>query len=273
VVIGGGPTGVEMAGALAELSRKTMSKEFRHIDPTRARIVLVEGRDRLLSFMHEDSSRRARADLERLGVEVMLDTMVESLDAYGVTLAGGERLESVNVIWAAGVTGSELARQTGAPLTKDGRVEVDADLSIPGYPNVFVAGDLARVVDPRRAQEVPGVAPAAIQMGRYVGGLLAREARARADGVELPARAAFRYVDKGTLATIGRNKAVAEVFGRRFGGYVAFVLWAVVHIYFLVGYRNRLLTMLQWFWHYVRYDRSARIITGGARPKLEQPRE
>jgi NADH dehydrogenase len=272
VVIGGGPTGVEMAGALAELSRKTIRSEFRHIDPGSARILLVEGQDRLLPTMHPDSSRRALEDLERLGVEVSLSTRVESIDDASVALSDGRRIETVNAIWAAGVAGSKLAAETGGPLTRDGRVVVEPDLSIPENPDVFVVGDLAHVRHPRTGAEVPGVAPAAIQMGRYVGRLLRRETRARELGWPARDRRPFRYLDKGTLATIGRDKAVAEVFGRRFGGGVAYLLWALVHIYFLVGYRNRLLTFMQWVWHYVRYDRAARIITGGHRPKLAQPR-
>lgn len=265
VVIGGGPTGVEMAGALAELSRKTLRSEFRNIDPASARVILVEGRDRVLPGMHQDSSRRALQDLHALGVEVMLGVLADEVDDAGVTLSDGQRIEASNVIWAAGIGGERLGQQTGGPLTSDGRVEVDEDLTVPGCRDVFVIGDLARVVDPKTGDDVPGVAPAALQMGAFVGTTLQREYVAQARSKPAPKRRAFRYLDKGTLATIGRDKAVAEVFGQRFGGLVAYLLWAFVHIYFLVGYRNRVLTMLQWIWHYVRYDRSARLITANDR--------
>lgn len=265
VVIGGGPTGVEMAGALAELARKTLRSEFRNIDPASARVILVEGQDRVLPGMHEDSSNRALKDLHALGVEVVLGVLADQVDDAGVTLSDGQRLAASNVIWAAGIGGEPLGRQTGGPLARDGRVEVDDDLTVPGHRDLFVVGDLARVVDDRSGKEVPGVAPAALQMGAFVGNTLRREFTARARSRRVPARRAFKYLDKGTLATIGRDKAVAEVFGQRFGGLVAYLLWAFVHIYFLVGYRNRLLTMLQWVWHYLRYDRSARLITANDR--------
>jgi len=272
VVVGAGPTGVEMAGAMAELGRKTLRSEFRSIDPRTTRVVLIEGLDRVLPAMHRASSARALEDLRSLGVEVRLGRMAETIDDRGVTLDDGDRIEAGTVVWAAGVGGSSVVRAAGLPLTNDERVEVEPDCSVPGHRNVFVAGDLARLVDrvddsSGEEIEVPGLAPAAIQMGRYVGRLIDVEARARAEGREPPSRRPFRYVDKGALATIGRHKAVADVFGRHFGGWIAFLLWAGVHIWFLVGYRNRILTMMQWVWHYVRYDRAARIITGGVRPR------
>ena len=194
VVIGAGPTGVEMAGALAELSRKTIRSEFRRIDPATARIVLVEGEDRVLPGFHPDSSNRALRDLERLGVEVLRSVRVAEVDDTGVTLTDGERIDSGNVIWAAGVGGSELGTCTGAPLTRDGRVEVEADLTVPGCPDVFVTGDLARVADPRTGGDVPGVAPAAIQMGRFVGRVIRRETIFARTGraCTLPARVPLR---------------------------------------------------------------------------------
>ncbi len=272
VVIGAGPTGVEMAGALAELSRKSMRSEFRRIDPATTRVILVEGEDRVLPTFHPDSSARAQADLERLGVEVILGQLAEQLDDEGVTLADGRRIECRNVLWAAGVAGSELGAQLGATKEAGGRVEVEDDLSVTGHRNIFVVGDLARVVDPESGEEVPGVAPAAMQMGRFVGDLLRAEARARARGEQPPPRKTFSYFDKGLLATIGRDKAVAEIGGLRFGGLIAWLLWSGVHIAFLIGHRNRILTMLQWIWHYLLYDRAARIITGGRRVQVARPR-
>jgi NADH:ubiquinone reductase (H+-translocating) len=260
VVIGGGPTGVEMAGALAELSSKTLRSEFRRFDPRSAKIILVEGQDRLLPTMHASLSARAKKDLEQLGVEVVLGSLASELEPTRVVLDNGRVITSSNVIWAAGVAGSELGGKVESELARDGRVEVAPDLSVPEHPNVFVAGDLARVVDPRSNAEVPGVAPAALQMGAFLGRLIAREARTTRRGAAPPARPRFRYLDKGQLATIGRGKAVADIRGWRFAGVPAFLLWAVVHIFFLIGYRNRILTMLQWVWHYVLYDRGARII-------------
>lgn len=262
VVIGAGPTGVEMAGAFAELSRRTLRREYRHFDTSSARVVLIEGQDRVLPGYHEDSSRRAKADLEQLGVEVMLGTRVERIDGESVTLSSGEKIETRTVVWAAGVAGERLADELDAQTTRGEKVVVEDDLSLASTPAVFIAGDLAHVRDARRDEPVPGVAPAAIQMGRFVGRTIKREIAAERAGRPTPTRKRFAYRDKGALATIGRNRAVAELGGRRFGGRAAFVIWAAVHIYFLIGFRNRVMTMLQWFWHYALYDRGARIIPG-----------
>lgn len=258
VVIGAGPTGVEMAGAFAELSHKTLRSEYRHFDSSSARVVLIEGQGRVLPGYHQQSSERAKRDLEQLGVEVILNTRVEDMDRLGVTLSDGGRIETSTVVWAAGVAGERIGSALICERTKSDKVIVGPDLSVPNHPRIFVAGDLAHVIDPKSGDPVPGVAPAAIQMGKYVGKTISREIAADSDKHK---RSPFRYRDKGALATIGRNRAVAELGGRRFAGYPAFLLWAVVHIYFLIGYRNRVLTMLQWFWQYVHYDRSARIIS------------
>ncbi len=255
VVIGAGPTGVEMAGAFAELSHKTLRAEYRHFDTSDARVILIEGQDRVLPTFHLDSSARAKRDLEQLGVEIVLNTRVEDLDEQGVSLSDGKRIETRTIVWAAGVAGERVGGSLHAEQTRAGKIVVGADLTAPGQPNVFVAGDIAHAIDPKSQEPIPGVAPAAIQMGRYAGRTIKREI-----GAPGRTREPFRYRDKGALATIGRNRAVAELAGRRFGGFPAFLLWAVIHIYFLIGYRNRIMTMLQWFWQYVHFDRSARII-------------
>jgi NADH dehydrogenase len=242
VVIGAGATGVELAGTLAEIARHTLKGEFRSFDPRNARIVLVEGSDRVLPPYTPDLSEKARLQLERLGVTVWLGKRVTGVDAGGVTL-GAERVESKTVLWAAGVTSSPLGKSLGVPLDRGGRVRVEPDLSVPGHPEIFVVGDLAAV------EGVPGTAPAAKQMGRHA---------ARCIGSA--SRASFKYRDYGQLATIGRNAAVA-MFGKLgFSGYPAWLLWLLAHIYFLINFRNRLVVMLDWAWSYWTYARYARII-------------
>lgn len=248
VVIGAGPTGVELAGALIEIAVHSMSREFRRIDPSRARVLLVEGTDRVLPPYPEQLSASARKQLEGMGVEVLTGEMVSEVDARGVTLASGQRIEAATVLWAAGVQASSLGAKLGVSLDRAGRVEVEPDLSIPGHPEVFVVGDLARVPG------VPGVAPAAIQMGRHV-------ARNIIADIEGRARQPFRYRNKGSLATIGRARAVADFGWLRFGGFFAWVAWLAVHIWYLIGFRNRFLVFLNWAWNYVTFRRGARIIT------------
>ena len=248
VVIGGGATGVELAGTLAEIARHTLRGEFRRIDPGSARVVLVEGSERVLPPYTPDLSEKARRQLERLGVTVWLGRRVTAVDENGVTM-GGERLEAKTVIWAAGVTSSPLARTLGVPVDRAGRIAVAPDLSVPGYPEVFVVGDLASI------DGVPGIAPAAKQMGRHVALNIWRT-------LEGKSRLPFRYRDYGQLATIGRNAAVA-MFGRlRLSGYPAWLLWLLAHIYFLINFRNRLVVMTEWAWSYWTYQRYARIIIG-----------
>jgi NADH dehydrogenase len=247
VVVGGGATGVELAGTLAEIARHTLRGEFRRFDPRTARIVLVEGSERVLPPYPADLSEKARLQLERLGVTVWLGRRVTGVDGDGVTL-GAERLSARTVIWAAGVASSPLGRSLGAPLDRAGRVKVDADLSVPGHPEIFVVGDLAAL------EGVPGIAPAAKQMGRHA----ARNILLRISSKETKQ---FRYRDYGQLATIGRNAAVAY-FGRvKLSGYPAWVVWLVAHIYFLINFRNRLVVMLDWAWAYWTFNRYARIVT------------
>ncbi|WP_242113263.1 NAD(P)/FAD-dependent oxidoreductase [Luteimonas aquatica] len=251
-IVGGGPTGVELAGTLAEIARHTLKREFRRIDPRETRVMLLEAGPRVLSSFPESLSAKARAQLEKLGVEVRTGTPVGAIDAEGVQL-GEERIAARTVLWAAGVAASKLARALGAPLDRAGRVLVQPDLSLPDAPEVFVAGDLASVQ--QDGKPVPGVAPAAKQMGAHV----ARAIRARLAGRPTPA---FRYRDFGNLATIGRNKAIVELHGLRLSGFPAWLFWLVVHIFFLIGFRNRLIVMLNWTWAYWSYQRAARIILG-----------
>ena len=253
VVVGAGPTGVEMAGAMAEIAVHAMANEFKHIDPTSSRVILVEGAPHVLPVYPEPLSRKAKRQLETLGVEVMTGSLVESIDGSGVLLGDGTRIASETVLWAAGVKASQLGEVLGAPLDRAGRVEVEPDLSIPGSKNVFVIGDLATVPG------VPGVAPAAMQMGRYV----ARLIRSDLTGKE---RKPFAYRNKGSLATIGRARGVADFGTIRFSGFLAWVAWLAVHIFYLIGFRNRVLVLISWAWSYVSFRRGARIITGQPKP-------
>jgi NADH dehydrogenase len=253
VVVGGGATGVELAGTLAEIARHTLPGEFHRSDPHQAKVWLVEAGPRVLSSFEPDLSEKARAQLERLGVQVFTGHTVTGVDATGVDL-GEQRLTANTVLWAAGVAASPLGRQLGTPLDRAGRVQVAADLSLPAHPEVFVIGDLAGVRD-TSGRPVPGVAPAAKQMGKHA----ARQIRARLDG---RATQAFHYRDAGSLATIGRMAAVAQWGRLRLSGLPAWWLWLCAHIFFLIGFRNRLVVMLDWCWAYWTYQRSARIVTG-----------
>ncbi len=262
VIVGGGPTGVELAGAMAEIARKAMPSEFRAIDTTTARVILLEGRDRLLPTFDPALSRRARADLEALGVDVWLEAKVTGIDAEGVSI-GGERIVTRNVFWAAGVAASPIGATLGAPMDPAGRVSVNPDLSIPGRPEVFVIGDLAQLADARTNQPIPGVAPAAMQMGRYVARIIALDAETGSAKPGTP-RPAFRYRDKGMLATIGRSRAVGTIAGVRVRGFAAWFVWAFIHLMYLTGFRSRLIVLIQWAWAYLWYQRGARLITGRA---------
>jgi len=248
VVIGGGATGVELAGTFAEIARHTLEGEFRRINPHTARVVLVEGTDRVLQAYPPDLSLKAQLQLERLGVTVWAGRMVTGVDAGGVTL-GTERLAARTVVWAAGVAASPLGKSLGVPLDRAGRVRVDPDLTVPGHPDIYVIGDLASI------EGVPGIAPAAKQMGRHTARNVIRSLK---NENSIP----FRYRDYGQLATIGRNAAVA-IFGRvKLSGFPAWLVWLVAHIYFLINFRNRLVVMLDWGWAYITYQRYARIIFG-----------
>ncbi len=252
VVIGGGPTGVELAGALSEIARQTMLRDFRRINPSSARVILIEGMDRLLPPYPPDLSAKAAAQLQALGVEVMTKTTVTRVTDHDVA-AGETIIPTRTVLWAAGVQASPLAHSLGAPLDRAGRVLVAPDLSVPGHPEVFVIGDLAAVMQ-SDGKPVPGVAPAAIQEGEHTAKNIVRMLD---DKPTLP----FHYRDKGSLATIGRAAGVAD-FGRiRLSGFIAWAAWLGVHIFFLIGFRNRLLVILQWAWAYVTFQRGARLIT------------
>lgn len=250
IVVGGGPTGVELAGALGELSRHTLHKDFRHVDPRSTRVILIEGGPRILPSFALELSVAAQRDLERLGVAVWTDTRVTHIDDSGVQ-AGAERVRARTVLWAAGVRASALNGVFGLPLDSAGRLPVSPDLSVPGRPEVFVVGDQARVEDENGV--VPGLAPAAIQQGK----LAARNILADLRGM---GREPFVYFDKGSMATIGRARAVAESHSFKLTGFVAWLAWCFVHILYLIGFRNRVLVLTQWIWSYVRYKRGARLI-------------
>lgn len=255
VVVGGGPTGVELAGTLAEISRHALTHEFRSIDPARTHILLIEGGPRILPAYAEDLSRSAVEQLNHLGVEVRTSTLVTQVEA-GKVQVGETRLSATVILWAAGVAASPLGKKLGVAVDRAGRVPVQPDLSLPGHPDVFVIGDLASAKD-ERGKMLPGVAPVAIQQGRYVAKLIREE-------LENPhaVRSPFHYWDKGSLATIGRAAAVAEFGKIHISGFLAWLSWLFVHILFLIGFRNRLLVFIQWAWSYVTYERGARLITG-----------
>lgn len=252
-VVGGGPTGVELAGAIGEMSRFTLARDFRNADPTLARIILIEAGPRILPSFDLHLSRRAARDLESLGVHIWTDSPVTHIDADGVDV-GLERLPCRTVLWAAGVRASSLGQVLGAKLDRQGRVVVNADLSLPGAPDIFVAGDQAHVQGPSGVP-LPGMAPAALQQGRY----LARRIRALVRGGTGPD---FQFLDKGQMATIGRRRAILQSGRFKLAGLTAWVSWLVVHIYYLVGFKNRLFVVLQWAWSYWTYRRGARLIVG-----------
>lgn len=265
VVVGGGPTGVELAGTLAEISRHALAHEFRSIDPRRTHILLIEGGPRVLPTYPEDLSRSAEEQLRGLGVEVRTSAMVTQVEPGAVDI-GETRLPATVVLWAAGVAASPLGKKLGAPVDRAGRVPVQADLSLAGHPEVFVIGDLAAAKD-EQGKMLPGVAPVAIQEGKFVAKLIREEvertgSNRNLQGGSVDSRPAFHYWDKGSLATIGRAAAVAQ-FGRiHISGFIAWLSWLFVHILFLIGFRNRLLVFIQWAWSYVTYERGARLITG-----------
>jgi NADH dehydrogenase len=252
-VIGAGPTGVELAGTLAEIARHAMNREFRNIDPRQSRILLIEGGPRVLAAYSEELSRKAEEQLRRLGVEVRTSHMVNRVEP-GAVWVGNERIAAPVILWAAGVAASPLGRKLGVPIDRAGRVLVQPDLSIPGHSEVFVIGDLAALND-ENGKMLPGVAPVAIQQGEWVADTIARD-------LENQPRRNFRYHDKGSLATIGRAAAVAQFGKFELSGYFAWLAWLFIHILFLIGFRNRLIVMIQWAWSYLTYERGARLITG-----------
>jgi NADH:quinone reductase (non-electrogenic) len=261
VVVGGGPTGVEMAGAVAELAKRALATDFRVIDPRQANVTLVEAAPRLLTPFDEALSAAARLALEEIGVDVRLGVGVTGGDCAGVSV-GDERIEARTVIWAAGVAASPVGLWLGAKTDRAGRVLVEPDLSLPGHPKIFVIGDTACAQGPD-GKPLPGVAPVAKQQGAYV----ARLIKARAKGRNQPAP--FRYRDAGSLATIGRRRAVAQIGPFKFKGFTAWLLWCVAHIYFLIGFRNRAIVATNWAWNYITFQRGTRLITGITGARME----
>jgi NADH:ubiquinone reductase (H+-translocating) len=254
-VIGGGPTGVELVGTLIEIARHTLPREFRHADPHSAQIHLIEAGPRILSAMPESLSLSAKRQLEKLGVSIHLGQAVTAIDETGVTL-GADHIKARTVLWAAGVAASSLGAQLGAPLDRAGRVVVAADLSLSNAPTIFVVGDLASVQ--QDGKPVPGVAPAAKQMGAHAASMIIRKLRGQ------PTKP-FRYKDFGNLATIGRMAAVVDLRGFKFSGIFAWWFWLTAHLFFLIGFRNRLLVLINWAWSYFTYQRHARVILGSAK--------
>jgi NADH dehydrogenase len=272
VVVGAGPTGVELAGTLAEISRHALAHEYHAIDPTMAHILLLEGGPRVLPTYAEDLSRSAQEQLQHLGVEVRTSSVVTQIEP-GAIHVGETRLTATVILWAAGVAASPLGKKLSAPIDRAGRVLVCPDLSLPNHPEVFVIGDLAALKD-ENGKMLPGVAPVALQQGAYVAKLIRKELKASdtagappfsrlsREGGDFDPRPPFRYWDKGSLATIGRAAAVGQLGKLHISGFIAWLAWLFVHILFLIGFRNRLLVFIQWAWSYVTYERGARLITG-----------
>jgi NADH dehydrogenase len=279
VVIGGGPTGVEMSGAIAELSRYVLAKDFRSADPRQATVILIEAGPRILPSFPEDLAQSAVEQLAELGVEVRTGARVVSIDRHGVELEGEsadevpglgagrdrERIAATTVLWGAGVRANALAACLGVPLDRQGRIMVGQDCSVPGHPEVFAIGDVARFEE--KGHVLPGVSPVAMQQGRYVARLIKWEAES--DGS--PPRSPFSYFDKGSMATIGRSRAIAWAGGLKMTGYIAWLAWLFIHIFYLIGFKNRLVVLFNWFWSYVSYQRGARLITStGWKPTASQ---
>jgi NADH:ubiquinone reductase (H+-translocating) len=256
VIVGGGPTGVELAGALAEISRQSLARDFRHFDPAAAKIILLEGGPSLLATFPEPLRETARVDLEQLGVEVHTGSIVTRVEP-GAVHVGDQRIAAATILWAAGVAASPLGAALSAPTDRAGRVLVNPDLSVPGCPNVFVIGDLASLKDDH-GHPLPGVAQVAIQMGVHAAHNIMRT-------IEHQRLRPFHYRDYGNLATIGRAKAVADFHWLHLKGLIGWLAWVFIHLVKLIGFRNRILVMVQWAWAYLTYDRSVRLITGGPR--------
>jgi len=257
VVVGGGPTGVELAGAFAELTRTVLQRDFKRIDPSHARVVMIEAQPRVLAQFSPKLSASAERQLKALGVEVRTDTKVKSISQGRVDLENGETIFAENIIWAAGVSASPLTPKLGVELDRMGRVKVNPDLSVPDHPEVFAIGDMALVLG-ADGKPVPGVSPAAMQMAKHVARLIENEL---VSGGKSP-RPPFQYRDKGSMATIGRSAAVAKMGRLEFSGFPAWLAWLGVHLIFLIGFRNKLAVLLQWAYAYFTYKRGARIITG-----------
>lgn len=251
VVVGGGPTGVELAGAIGEMSRFTLAKDFRNIDAKQARVILLEAGPRILGMFSEKSSQRAARDLEHLGVQIWTGSTATRIDETGVEI-GNERIQSATVLWAAGVKASPLCKEAGFEVDRQGRALVEADLSVKGHSNIFVAGDQSCFTH-QTGKPLPGTAPVAMQQGHYLAKLIRGEVAGRP-------REPFQFFDKGQMATIGRSRAVVEIGRFQFAGFFAWLTWLMVHIYYLTGFKNRLLVVLQWAWSYLSFRRGARLI-------------
>ncbi len=267
IVVGGGPAGVELAGAFAELAQRVLKRDFRRIDPGQAHVILLEAGPRLLPQFSPRLSIKAAAQLARLGVEVRTNAKVENLAQGVIELSDGRQIQGANIIWAAGVAANPLTQKLGVELDRSGRVRVNSDLSLPGHPEVFAIGDLA-VLENARGRPIPSVSPTAMQMARHVARIVRGEACAKApQGANRPA---FRYWDKGTMATISRSKAVAQVGELKFSGSLAWFAWLAIHLLFLIGFRNKVAVLLQWTYSYFTYRLGSRIVTGmkgaGAKP-------
>jgi NADH dehydrogenase len=255
VVVGGGPTGVEMAGAIAELTKRVLARDFKNIQPEKAEIVLLEVAPRILGPFSEKLSASAQRQLEPLGVQVRLNQKIKDI-RQGVVELEDETLEAENIIWGAGVRASPVCEDLPVEKDRAGRLKVAPDLSLPGFPKVFAIGDIVNLTD-SKGRQVPGVSPAAMQMGMYAARAITRQIDGKEHGLE-----PFTYFDKGNMATIGRSKAVAQIGKLEFGGFIAWLAWLFVHLVFLIGFRNKIAVLIQWFYSYVNYRRGSRIITG-----------
>lgn len=267
VIVGGGPTGVELAGAIRETATETLPSEFRHVDTATARIIIIEGGNRLLGGMPEEMGMRAKRDLENMGIDVRLNTHVTGVDTEGA-LIGDARVPAENVFWAAGVKGTSLAHSLGVDLDRMGRIRVNSDLSVPGHPGSFVAGDAAHVVDPNTRNPVPAVAQGAIQMGNFVAEVIAQDLI----GMNVEDRPSFHYKDKGSMAAIGRGKALASIGQLTLGGFIGWLMWGLIHVLFLVGFRTKVVVMFDWIWNFIGHERGSRLITGDPEMKLKVAR-
>jgi NADH dehydrogenase len=268
VVVGGGPTGVELAGALVDVATNTLPKEFRNVDTRHARVILVEGGPRLVAAMPEELGKRAQRKLDSLGVEIRLSTRVVDVDSEGVTI-GEEKIAAENVLWAAGIQGQSVTKTLGVELDRAGRIVVGPDLAVPGHPDVFVVGDAAHATDAKTEKPVPGVAQAAIQTGRFVARVIAHESA----GGNPQDRPAFSYHDKGSMAMVGRGNAIAAIGKVHYGGLLGFLTWSLVHVMFLVGFGNKLVVMMGWLWNYLLHSRRARLIIGDPDIHIKRMRE
>ncbi|MDB4977789.1 MAG: dehydrogenase [Myxococcaceae bacterium] len=256
IVIGAGPTGMELAGAIAELARYTLTRDFKNVQPDETHVLLLEGGPRVVPMFDAQLSDKAVAQLNSLGVQVRTDSVVKNIDAHGVTLASGEVLDAETIVWTAGVSSSPLLAKLGVEVDRSGRAKVNPDCSLPGQPEVFVIGDAAFLLG-EDGKPLPGVSPTAMQMARHVAKLITQELKG--EGKRTP----FRYFDKGIMATIGRSRAIAQVGKIHLSGLIAWLAWLVVHLWYLIGFRNRVLVLMDWGWAYAFYSRGARLITGG----------